>query len=65
MRFLGLTRSDKVPDAKRIWFFREQLTKKELVEKLFEHFREELHRKNLIANEGAKCAFGLAGFAWS
>jgi len=52
MRFLGLTLSDKVPDAKTIWLFREQLTKENRVEKLFGLFREECHKKNLIANEG-------------
>jgi IS5 family transposase len=52
MRFLGLTLSDKVPDAKTIWLFREQLTKNNLAEKLFNAFKEELQKKNLIANEG-------------
>ncbi len=52
MRFLGLTLSDKVPDAKTIWYFREQLTGENTVEKLFDLFKEELHKKNLIANEG-------------
>jgi IS5 family transposase len=52
MRFLGLTLSDKVPDAKTIWLFREQLTGGNTVEKLFDLFKEELRRKNLIANEG-------------
>lgn len=52
MRFLGLTLSDKVPDAKTIWYFREQITKNNLAEKLFDRFKEELDRKNLIANEG-------------
>ena len=52
MRFLGLTLSDKVPDAKTIWLFREQLTKENAVEKLFNLFKEELQKKNLIANEG-------------
>ena len=52
MRFLGLTLSDKVPDAKTIWLFREQLVKVNAVEKLFDLFKEELHKKNLIANEG-------------
>lgn len=52
MRFLGLTLSDKVPDAKTIWLFREHLTKKNLAEKLFELFLKELQRKGLIANEG-------------
>ncbi|MEK7762983.1 MAG: IS5 family transposase [Nitrospirota bacterium] len=52
MRFLGLTLSDKVPDAKTIWLFREQLVKENCVDKLFDLFRKELLRKNLIANEG-------------
>jgi IS5 family transposase len=52
MRFLGLTLSDKVPDAKTIWNFREHLIKEKCVDKLFDLFRQELLRKNLIANEG-------------
>lgn len=52
MRFLGLALSDKVPDAKTIWHFREQLVKEQAVEKLFDLFKEELHKKHLIANEG-------------
>jgi transposase, IS5 family len=52
MRFLDLTLADKVPDAKTIWHFREQLVKKNIVEKLFDRFKEELHNRNLIANKG-------------
>lgn len=52
MRFLDLTLADKVPDAKTIWHFREQLVKKNIVEKLFERFKEELQKNHLIANEG-------------
>src|SRR3989337_4323012 len=52
MRFLGLSLSDKVPDAKTIWLFREQLTKENTAEKLFDLFKKELQKKNLIANEG-------------
>ena len=52
MRFLGLSLGDKVPDAKTIWLFREHLTKNNLAEKLFDLFKEELHKKNLIAGEG-------------
>ena len=52
MRFLGLTLRDKVPDAKTSWLFREQLTNENRVEKLVDLFKEELHKKNLIANEG-------------
>lgn len=52
MRFLDLTLADKVPDAKTIWHFREQLVKKHIVEKLFERFKEELQNNHLIVNEG-------------
>lgn len=52
MRFLGLTLSDKVPDAKTIWLFRETLTEKNAVEKLFTRFAEVLQSNGLIANEG-------------
>jgi IS5 family transposase len=38
MRFLDLRLADKVPDAKTIWHFREQLVKKNRVEKLFGRF---------------------------
>ena len=52
MRFLGLTLSDKVPDAKTIWLFRENLTQRNLTEKLFELFLSELQKKGLLMNEG-------------
>jgi IS5 family transposase len=52
MRFLGLTLADKVPDAKTIWRFREQLVKGNIAGNLFDRFKEELHKNNLIANEG-------------
>ena len=52
MRFLGLSLNDSVPDAKTIWLFRETLTQKNLAEKLFELFWEELKKKGLLLNEG-------------
>lgn len=52
MRFLDLTLADKVPDAKTIWHFREQLVKKNIVEKLSDRFKEELQKNKLIGNEG-------------
>jgi IS5 family transposase len=36
MRFLGLALEDRVPDAKTIWLFREQLTKTGAVQRLDE-----------------------------
>ena len=38
MRFLGLGLTDKVPDAKTIWAFRERLTKAGAIEALFARF---------------------------
>jgi IS5 family transposase len=51
-RFLGLESGDKVPDEKTVWAFREVLTSKGLVEKLFNQFRDYLEGKGLIMNEG-------------
>ena len=36
--FLGLASGDKVPDARTIWVFKNQLTEKHLFEKLFDDF---------------------------
>ena len=38
MKFLGLDLQDDVPDARTIWFFREQLIEAQAVEKLFAQF---------------------------
>src|SRR3954465_10618420 len=38
MRFLGLGLSDRVPDARTIWLFREKLTKAEAIKTLFARF---------------------------
>ena len=53
MRFLGLKLSDKVPDSKTIWHFREVLTDKNLVEQLFEKFHHSLDSAGLILHEGS------------
>ncbi len=39
-RFLGLKKSDKVPDSKTFWIFREHLIEKEVIEGLFTIFNE-------------------------
>jgi len=52
MRFLELDISDKVPDSKTIWLYRENLTNFGVIEKLFERFNFELASKGYIANEG-------------
>src|SRR5208282_1999811 len=52
MRFLKLKTSDKVPDSKTIWHFRETLITKGVIEKLFEYFNSVLDNKGIFANEG-------------
>ena len=53
MRFLGLGLSDKVPDSKTVWHFRERLTKAGGVEQLFAHFGAGLDAAGLLAHEGS------------
>ncbi|MFH0898836.1 MAG: IS5 family transposase [bacterium] len=51
-RFLGLKKSDKVPDSKTFWFFREQLIEKDVIMDLFKTFNETLDKAGVFANEG-------------
>ena len=51
-RFLGISLSDDVPDAKSIWHYREVLTKKKVIEELFVTFNTYLYEKGLIAERG-------------
>jgi len=53
MRFLGLSLKDSVPDDKTIWYFREQLVKAKVSEKLFKKFLNELEKKNLVTRQGS------------
>ena len=52
MRFLGLSLSDTVPDAKTIWLFREQLTEAKLIKKLFDQFDDFLRKNGFSAQKG-------------
>ena len=52
MRFLGLSLSDTVPDAKTIWLFREQLTQAKLIKKLFDQFDDFLRKNGFSAKKG-------------
>jgi transposase, IS5 family len=52
MRFLGLALEDRVPDAKTIWLFREQLTQAGAIERLFASFDAELRRAGYLAMAG-------------
>lgn len=52
MRFLGLSLSDRVPDAKTIWLFRDTLTKANIIEDLFVEFNHMLENKGIITHTG-------------
>jgi transposase, IS5 family len=52
MRFLELSLSDRVPDARTIWLFREKLTKAGAIKTLFERFDATLREAGYIAKSG-------------
>jgi IS5 family transposase len=52
MRFLGLSLSDRAPDARTIWLFREKLTKAGAIQTLFDRFDAALRAKGFIAMRG-------------
>lgn len=52
MRFLGLGLSDRVPDARTIWLFREKLTKADAIKPLFDRFDATLRAAGYIAMGG-------------
>lgn len=51
-RFLEIKKSDKVPDSKTFWAFREQLIEKNVIEAMFKTFNEVLDAAGVFANEG-------------
>lgn len=52
MRFLKLSLGDKVPDAKTIWSFREQLGNAGLERKIFDQFDNYLRQNGYMAKQG-------------
>src|ERR687898_584820 len=52
MRFVGLALEDRVPDAKTIWLFREQLTRAGAVAHLFARFDAALREAGYLAMGG-------------
>ena len=52
MRFLGLGLHDRVPDAKTIWLFREQLTRAGAIKELFASFDAHLKARGHLAMSG-------------
>ena len=52
MRFLELRMSDKVPDQKTFWLFRDTLTKTGVIDEAFVIFRDRLREYGFIVQEG-------------
>ena len=52
MRFLGINLCDKVPDAKTIWKFKNDLAETKTVNTLFCMFDEYLEKERLISHKG-------------
>jgi IS5 family transposase len=52
-RFLGLQLCDTVPDAKTIWYFREELNKADILDTIFDGFVEQLEEKGIITRSGS------------
>ena len=52
VRFLGLGLSDRIPDARTIWLFREKLTNAGAIGHLFERFDATLRPSGYIAMSG-------------
>ena len=50
--FLGLTIEDRIPDAKTIWLYQEELTKAGVVKELFEHYEQQLSESGYRAQKG-------------
>lgn len=55
MRFLGITLSDRVPDAKTIWLFRDTLVNSgtDIAKRLFDMFEGLLESKGIISRSGS------------
>ena len=51
-RFLGLKSSDRVPDSKTIWQFRETLIQEGIIEALFYRFNQALDDQSIFAKTG-------------
>lgn len=51
-RFVGIAMEDRIPDEKTVWHFREQLTKKGVIEKLFKKFNSFLEDNGFKAQKG-------------
>ena len=62
VRFLGLTLEDKVPDAKTVWLYREQLSQAGVTETLFDDFDGYPRSSRGQAVESATGAVAVGGW---
>ena len=53
MDFLGLRMGDKVPDEKTIWLFKDDLSKANLAQTLFDTFTQKMIDNGIVAKEGS------------
>jgi IS5 family transposase len=51
-RFAGFSLSDVTPDHSTLWRFRDELTRDQLIDKVFEEINRQLEAKNLIVKRG-------------
>ena len=52
-RFLGLQLCDKVPDAKTVWHFREELRNANILDTVFYRFVSQLEKQGIITHSGS------------
>ena len=52
MRFLGLSLAERVPKARAIWTFRDDLTKAGVIDDLFQRFYERLRARGYSVTDG-------------
>lgn len=52
MEFLNLRLGERIPDAKTIWHFKNELAKGEMAAKLFEKLHQQLQKDDIVVNKG-------------
>lgn len=53
MQFLGLQLGERIPDAKTIWHFKNELAKAEMIETLFTKLHNQLLTDGVVVNKGS------------
>lgn len=52
MEFLNLRLGERIPDAKTIWHFKNELAKGEMAAKLFDKLHQQLQKDDIVVNKG-------------